>query len=104
MKFLTASLIGLLALPLAAQENDKKYFMARQECEPVETMVANLKYKWKEEPLFTGEAMQFDTKGNPFRGGSMFFVNQEVGSWSLVVLYADGTACMIAVGVNFQPY
>lgn len=104
MKYLIASLIALTTLPALAQDTDKKYFMARQECEPVEIMVSNLKHKWKETPLFTGESLQFDASGTPFRGGSMFFVNQDVGSWSLVTLYGDGTACMIAVGVNFQPY
>jgi len=34
----------------------------------------------------------------------MFFVNQDTGTWSLMMLYGDGTACMTAIGTEFKPY
>ena len=34
----------------------------------------------------------------------MYFVNQETGSWSLVALFKDGIACLVANGRAFEPY
>lgn len=85
-------------------DNDKKYFSVRQECEPFEKMYQQVTQGWGEKPLFIGQGLQISQTGEPFTGGSMFFVNQDSGSWSLVTLYQDGTACMTSAGTNFQPY
>jgi hypothetical protein len=103
MKVLIASIITLLPVASYSQEADRKYFMTRQECEPAINMIEVIK-KYGEKPLFSGTGMQFDYQGRPFTGGSMFFVNQDTGTWSLLTLYADGTACTTAVGTEFQPY
>jgi len=86
-----------------AQESGKKYFMTRQECEPALDMMEVI-MKYDEKPLFTGTGMQFSYQGQPFTGGVMFFVNQDTGTWSLMMLYGDGTACMTAIGTEFKPY
>lgn len=103
MRTLLISLIALLPACSYAQESERKYFMTRQECEPAIDMMAVVT-KYGETPLFTGTGMQFSYQGQPFTGGSMFFVNQTTGTWSLITLYADGTACMTAVGTEFAPY
>ena len=105
LRLALAFVLGLTTFaPYAnSQETDKKYFMTRQECDPAIDMIEVLK-KYDEKPLFTGLGMQFSYQGQPFTGGSMFFVNQDTGTWSLITLYADGTACMTAIGTEFQPY
>jgi hypothetical protein len=34
----------------------------------------------------------------------MYFVNQSTGTWSLIALYPDSIACVIAAGTKFTPY
>lgn len=87
-----------------AQDTEKKYFYTRQECEPAATVMQNLVQKYQETALFTGEGIQFDYEGTPFTGGVMFLVNQLTGTWTLITLYADGTACVTAVGNRFEPF
>lgn len=98
-----AFVLGLLVSSANAQETDKKYFIARQDCDSAIDMMAVIE-KYDEKPLFTGLGMQFSYQGQPFTGGTMFFVNQDTGTWSLMTLYADGTACMTAIGTDFSPY
>lgn len=100
-----AFVLGFLTFtPLAnSQEKDEKYFFTRQECDPAITMMEVIT-TYGEQPLFTGLGMQFSYQGQPFTGGVMFFVNQDTGTWSLITLYGDGTACMTAIGTEFQPY
>ena len=93
---------GFVTLVFAQGIN--KYFHTRQECAPLPQMMGSVVNEWGETALFTGEIVQFSTDGTPFRGGTMMFVNQDTGTWSLISLYGDGTACMAAVGTNFEPY
>jgi hypothetical protein len=85
-----------------AQELDQ-WFLTRQECGPLSEMMDTVSY-YNETPLFMGTGMTFSLDGVPFVGGSMFFVNQDSGTWTLLTLYADGNACMTAVGTEFEPY
>lgn len=95
----------LLTTGLFAQTlSNKKYFNTRQECEPFEQMYRTVTERWGEKPLFIGQGLQMGLDGTPFTGGAMFFVNQDSGSWSLVTLYQDGTACMTSAGTKFEPY
>jgi hypothetical protein len=99
--------ISLLATTAFAQEEEKqsKLFITQQACDPVMEMSAIIIGKYKEQPLFLGKGMQFAARtGQPYEAGVMFFVNQDSGTWSLVSLYSDGTACMIANGTGFEPY
>jgi hypothetical protein len=34
----------------------------------------------------------------------LFQVNQDTGTWTLVSLWNDGTACVVAVGKEFTPF
>ena len=104
----------IYALPLAlvlattalfAQSlSDKKYFYTRQECGTPSEMMQTVVQKYGELALFTGTGITIGYEGEPFTGGSMFFVNQDSGTWSMITLYGDGTACMTAVGTDFEPF
>lgn len=98
--------ISLLATTAFAQEqNQGKRFITIQACDPVVKMSDLVMNKYGEQPLFQGEGLQFAaTNGQPFKSSMMFFVNQDSGTWSLVSLYPDGTACMVANGRKFEPY
>ena len=87
-----------------AQDTQKKYFYTRQECDPAATVMKNLVQGYGETALFTGQGIQFDYEGTPFTGGVMFMVNQDTGTWTLITLYGDGTACVTAVGNEFGPF
>lgn len=95
---------ALVTTVLAQAASDQKYFYTRQECEPVDTVMRNLVQKYQEMALFTGQGIQFDYEGTPFTGGAMFMVNQDTGTWTLITLYGDGTACVTAVGNEFEPF
>ena len=98
--------ISLLATTAFAQEqNQSKRFITTQACDPVVKMSDVVMNKYGEQPLFQGEGIQFAAPtGQPYNSAMMFFVNQDSGTWSLVSLYADGTACMVANGRTFEPY
>ena len=98
--------ISLLAPAAFAQEqNTTKTFITTQACDPVVKMSDLVMNKYGEQPLFRGEGLQFSAQnGQPYRSSMMFFVNQDSGTWSLVSLYEDGTACMVANGKEFEPY
>lgn len=103
MKHLVLGLTLACATAADAQENTK-FFYTRQECAPVPEMVATTTGVYSELPLFSGTGVTFGIDSVPFQGGAMFFVNQDTGTWTLLTLYADGTACMTAVGTDFEPY
>ena len=98
--------ISLLATTAFAQEqNQSKRFITTQACDPVVKMSDVVMNKYGEKPLFQGEGIQFAAPtGQPYKSAMMFFVNQDSGTWSLVSLYEDGTACMVANGRDFEPY
>lgn len=96
--------LGLtLTLPANAQDSEK-FLFTRQGCDPFPKVIKLVTGKYGETPLFVGEGLQFGIQGQVYKGGAMFFVNQDTGSWSLVHLYGDGTACVTAIGTNFEPY
>ena len=101
-----AFVLGLLAFfsQANAQEQKEKFLLTRQGCDPFDKIIELMTGKYGEQPLFLGEGLQFGLQGQTYTGGAMFLVNQVTGSWSLLHLYADGTACVTAVGTNFEPY
>jgi len=99
--------------PLTAQEeqnkpapnpNTAKSFIVTQPCDILPKMLDVIK-GYKEDLLFLGEGMSFAAQsGKGFMGGMMFFTNQDTGTWSMLQLYGDGTACLVMNGRNFAPY
>jgi hypothetical protein len=85
-------------------ENTAKEFFAKQPCDVLPKMMDVVK-GYKEELLFMGEGMSFAAQsGKGFMGGMMFFTNQDTGTWSMLQLYGDGTACLVINGRGFVPY
>ena len=87
-----------------ALAQDRSNFYTRQSCGPVLEMLAENVHEFEEKPLFSGSGIVISTDGMPYQGGAMFFVNQTTGTWSLLTLYPDGTACITAAGSQFEPY
>jgi len=110
MSKLTAALFVLLAvlfgtIAAAQEENTQqpKVLPLQAQCDPFPKMVETIA-KYNEELLFIGEGMTFGVGNIPFKGGMMFFVNQDTGSWSMVQLFNDGMSCMVFMGEGFMPY
>ena len=81
-----------------------KTFFAKQPCDAFQKMMDTVK-DYKEDLLFLGEGMSFAAQsGQGFMGGMMFFTNQETGTWSMLQLFGDGTACLVMNGKDFAPY
>jgi len=96
--------IGIFATPATAQQQNKT-FITTQPCDEVGKMAAIVTDKYGEQPLFSGEGLQFSAQnGQPYKSSMMFFVNQDTSTWSLIALYPDGTGCMVANGRAFEPY
>ena len=95
--------ISLLAPTANAQQT--KQFIVSQPCDNVIIMTDKIVSEYGEEPLFVGMGNQLSARdGNWYSSSMMYFVNQASGTWSLVSLYPDGTACMVAAGTKFEPY
>ena len=88
----------------STQELKGKTFITKQPCAPVVDMLRT-PAKYGEKMLFTGEGVQFSAAdGRPYDGGAFFFVNRDTGTWTLISVYGDGIACLVANGKNFEPY
>ena len=86
------------------EPNTQKRFITTQPCDLFPKMLEIVK-GYNEELLFTGEGMTFAaSSGQGFMGGMMFFTNQDTGTWSMLQVYGDGTACLVMNGRNFSPY
>ena len=97
----------LLLVPVIAQaqtNTQPKIFGTQQPCAPVMEMLKT-PAKYGESMLFTGNGVQFSSAdGLPYTSGAFFFVNQDTGTWTLLSIYGDGFACLIANGKGFEPY
>jgi hypothetical protein len=90
--------------PPTPNTNGTKWFNVRLECMPLPKMLENTMEKYGEEALFIGRGLSVALDGTPYTGGTMFLVNQDTGTWSLVTLYQDGTACLTGAGTDFEPF
>ena len=98
--------IGSLSMSpaLAQTQNTGKTCFEKQPCDVLSKMIDTVK-DYKEDLLFLGEGMSFAAQsGQGFMGGMMFFTNQETGTWSMLQVYGDGTACLVINGRGFSPY
>ena len=102
---LALALVATPTITNAQQEPQQqtKTLVVAQICDPVGVMMQTIQ-RYQEEPLFQTQTVTQHVSGEWFEGSSMFFVNQETGTYSMVTLYPDGTACMQATGTNFEPY
>jgi hypothetical protein len=99
-----AFILCLTAPIVSAQDQQAKTFYTKQPCAPFAEMLKT-PAKYGESMLFTGTGLQFGMQGNqPFTGGMFFFTNQDTGTWTMLQVYGDGYACMVANGRDFAPY
>ena len=81
--FVLASLMS--ATPVAAQEY----------CAPYQEIISALDRGYGEQPIVGGGA-------GP--NGVMWLANPATGSWTVIVVGPDGTACVVASGVRFTAF
>lgn len=105
LKQLIALALVVTTLTASAQEapQPSKLFLVQQTCDPVDKMMQTVA-RYQEQPLFQTRTISQHPSGEWFEGSSMFFVNQDTGTYSMITLYPDDTACMQAVGTDFEPY
>ena len=85
-------------------QNFQQMLLLRTPCSPYSKM-KELMDQYEETPLFTATAMTFSAQfGQPYNGGLIFFVNQDKQSYTVLQVFADGMACMLVNGRNFEPY
>lgn len=104
-KRLAFIICGLVYASLAsAQESQEKMLMTQAPCAPFPEM-AQLAERHGEEPLFMGTGLTFKpVSGESYRGGMIFAVNQDTGTWTMFQVFGDGMTCMLMNGNKFQPY
>jgi hypothetical protein len=95
-KFIAVLTLVLIALPANAKQMK---FIGVQDCGPVKKITQNTVVNWGEKPLIRAQGVQFGHESS-----MMYFVNQDTGTWSLIALYPDSIACVIAAGTKFTPY
>ena len=97
------TLIHLILVALPANAEQMK-FIGVQDCGPVKQITQNTVVNWGEKPLIRAQGVQFGPEGTKYESSMMYFVNQDTGTWSLIALYPDSIACVIAAGTKFTPY
>lgn len=95
----TVAALCLLTTPTYAQG---VVFTAEQFCSS-HAIIQNEVASYNEEVLFSGQIFQNHIAG-PIWSNFIFSVNQNTGSWSLVNILDEDTACFVASGKNFQPF
>jgi hypothetical protein len=100
-KIIAVLTLILIALPANAKQMK---FIGVQDCGPVKQITQNTVVNWGEKPLIRAQGVQFGPEGTKYESAMMYFVNQDTGTWSLIALYPDSVACVIAAGTKFTPY
>lgn len=100
MRSILLSLILLLPIPALAQ-NAVTTVLPCDKPEKVFKLIADN----RESLLFTSEgAMMLAPTYRYYKGVVMVFVNQETRKYTIAVQWPEGIVCMLAAGVNFEPY
>lgn len=93
--------LTIVASGVVAQEIPP--FQAVQSCETLPYMADQVK-QYGETILFNGKILQQHVSGQFVKTEFVFSTNQETGSWTLVSLFPNGWACMVANGSDFEPF
>lgn len=100
MRSILLSLFLLLPLPALAQ-NAVTATLPCDNAEKVFKLIADN----RESLLFTSEgALMLAPTYQYYKGVVMVFVNQETQKFTIAVQWPEGMVCMVAAGVNFEPY
>ena len=100
-KIIAVLTLVLIALPAHAAS---KKMIAVQECDHVKALTQRVVVNWGEKPLIQSQGIQFGPDNSKYESSMMYFVNQSTGTWSLLALYPQNMACVIAAGTKFTPY
>jgi hypothetical protein len=96
----------ILALSLiagaASAQSTEQYFDTQQRCGKTSDMFKE-SFVYDEQPLFGGETLQFDRRGEENWGLMLFTANQNTGFWTLYTFYGEDLVCITASGVGFAP-
>jgi hypothetical protein len=64
--------------------------------------------QFRESPLFTGVARidSYDADGDPavLEGNMVFAVNQDTGTWAMLIRLPQNVLCTVAAGNSFEPW
>ncbi len=102
--------LGLIGSPVSAQEPKKENYSilyTSHVCDTYQNISAWIEGEFKEKLLFRGigTAVYEDPQSYGELDGVMqYFVNQDSGTWSMVYVFDIERTCIMASGVNFQPY
>jgi hypothetical protein len=102
-KLMLKYLIPTILISTGAVAQEATPFMSYQNCGSFQVL-ADETAKYQEKMLFTGSILQQHISRQPVKGQMAFTVNQDTGSWTLVHLFPNGVACMVANGSDFEPY
>ena len=96
--------LNIVSSANAQQQTEARTFYTKQPCAPFADILKT-PAQYGEKMLFTGTGLQFGMQSDqPFTGGMFFFTNQDTGTWTMIQIYGDGYACMVANGREFAPY
>jgi hypothetical protein len=96
-------LIPTILISTGAVAQEATPFMSYQNCASFQVL-ADQTVRYEEKMLFTGLILQQHISRQPVEGQMAFTVNQDTGSWTLIHLFPNGVACMVANGTKFEPY
>lgn len=102
-KLMLRYLIPTILLSTGAFAQEIPPFEAVQTCETLPVMAEQVK-QYGEEILFNGKILQKHASGQFVKTEFVFSTNQDTGSWTLIALFPNGWACMVANGSDFEPF
>ena len=93
-------------LPLIEpQPSEKRSFISRIQCNTNTKKVFDLvELKYGEKQMALGTIILSEaTTGRLFKAEMVMTVNQNKWSYSVIAIFPDGTACLVANGTDFKP-
>lgn len=96
-------LIPTIAFASGAFAQEVPPFQSVQACGTFPYM-AEETTKYGEKILFNGKILQQHVSGQLVNSEFVFTTNQDTGTWTLIALFPNGWACLVANGTNFEPY
>jgi len=97
------NLVLSMCLITTAADANPGVFFAAQPCNDGKTVIDSRGYL-EEQTLFTAQIDQTNRLGDWFSNVAILQVNQQTGTWSLISVWGDGIACIVASGGAFEPY
>ena len=104
MKFLLAAIISLMATFVLAQGTRPGEVPIAMPCDTRENIFPVLKNN-KESLLINGTGLlKSAINGRNYKSRFGLFANQDTGSFTVLIMFSDGLACMLYPGANFEAY